>query len=170
MESAMVIQDKIFLFASAFFRVDNTEWVNNHELIYEDNEDEIVNKFNIKLENGKVKVLQFLQIVFETIYQFYLKRFSRKQQDANLESVSRGPKSSLGRALALFDSSSNYQIKNYNGFYSGRTGKSGKKPSEEEDIWTRIKRFLTSFLSTKATDNQEEIYYPRRMYRGNSLD
>lgn len=170
MENTIVIQDRFFLFASAFFRVDNTEWVNNHELIYEDNEDEIVNRFNFKLERGWVKILQFFKFIFETVYQFCTKRCSRKQMDAKLKAITRGLKARSGGAIVLFEGSSKRSIKNYNGFYSGRGGGLGNQPNEDEDIWVRLRRFLSTFLTAKVSDNQEETYYPKRMYRGNSLD
>ena len=170
MENTIVIQDRIFLFASAFFRVDNKEWVNNHELIYEDNEDEMVNRFNFKLEYYRIELVKILRIVLEVILGLYSKNFSGRRSTTEPEITPKRRDIHIGWALKLFDSATPRRIKNYNGFYSGRGGGSSNQPNEDNDIWTKLRNYLYAIFNVKTSDNQEQKYYPRRMYRGNSLD
>ena len=163
MENTIVISDRLFFAASAFFRVDNTEWVNNHELVYEDDDEEIINRFSSKTGRAVQIIIDFLITLLSRIA-YYFRYFFYKHEQNSMDDLSVSK-----IVVKQFNDISN-SIKNYNGFYS--RGKQGSQPQtpDDENFWSKIRQFFLGLTQRKETDIQADVYRSGRMYRGNSLD
>ena len=164
MENTIVISDRLYLFASAFFRVDHTEWVNDHELIYEDNEDEIINRFSTRLNHYHQKVISYILITVRMIVQLYKTWIKKNDPFAHKD------EGALLFEANLFTDKNSTGFKRYNGFYSGRSSDSNKQEPDDESIWGKFRGFVASFFSDNTTELQKDSHRSGRMYRGNSLD
>lgn len=170
MENAVLISDKLFIFASAFFRVDNTEWVNSHELIYEDDEDEIVNRISTTMEKYFHRFENFCMSIIEVILSIYeekIMKYTLKIQKSNIleKQINTLKLSYSGRIEG-----SEKRLKNYNGFYSGSRGGSDNKPQKNDDLLTKIHDFLVFLFKQTQPIIKENNNKSNRMYRGKSLD
>jgi len=166
MENTMVIQDRLFLIASAFFRVNNSEWVNEHELVYEDDENEIINRFGASIE----KYLVITGNMLKPVFVFVLKLLS------DFYIFVKG---------LIFNGKSNNQLfskqtgqdnetRNYNGFYSRKHrnlfDNNRRENNDDDDVIEKIKSFIRNIFKTEEIEYQNNAPVIRRMYRGNSLE
>jgi len=171
MENTVLIADRLYVFASAFFRVDNSEWINSHELVYEDNEDELVNRLNAKIGKVYHRIGDLFMSVISVILKIYNKKITPNILNILKENILRKLFSKFIMKYDASDGSSMKSLKNYNGFYSGRIGGSDKKPQQDDDFLTKIRNFLALlFKQIQPKAREVETYRPKRMYRGNSLD
>ena len=164
MENTIVISDRLFLVASAFFRVDNTDWLNNHELIYEDNEDDIINRFNSKLYNIHQIALDYLLFIMGIISKYlckwipYMRLIKPEKTEPDTQPNQYSDNDTVG-------------FKKYDGFYSGRNGDSPQQRKTDSDgFWNKIKEFFQMYFAKDDAEIQRDSYRTGRMYRGNSLD
>ncbi len=173
MENTLLITDRLFIIASAFFKVDNTEWLNDKELIYEDDEEEIINRFEQNLSKVLNIIKEYLVLIISFLIRYgkiLLLRFVVK--DKKSDSVEMTGKRTVNYDYFAFDN--NGAMKNYNGFYSiskdfKNQGGGGNDNGEPKGFIERIVLFLKDMYSSRNAETEPYTMPTRRMYRGNSL-